>query len=175
MSQSSSHLRKLRKDALLAIESATRAGSYRVGSTRGGVEEIVEIDVYVTDLEAHDGSKWSTVGGKASVAFEDIIAIRYRSVGCSSTRRWNLGRTRIWIAPRALWGSSAIAASAAEFAFHKGSNRPLHGFVIRRAKRPEQHLVVALESQRIWNHRIFNKKPRDRRQELTDPSISAGR
>src|SRR5215469_3411101 len=123
MSQSSSHLRKLRKDALLAIESATRAGSYRGGSTRGGVEEIVEIDVYVTDLEADDGSKWSTVGGKALVAFVDIFAIRNRSVGRSRTRRWNLGRTRIRIAPRALWGSSAIAASASKFTFHNGSNR----------------------------------------------------
>ena len=118
-------------------ESSIRAGSHALRNALTGVKEIVEIDVDSTDLEPDDCSKWRSIGRKASVVFVDIIAIRDGSVDRRGVRRGYLGRTRFWIAPRALLGPSAVAAFSPKLAFHKGSDGLLHGFVIRRAERSE--------------------------------------
>src|SRR5215472_18679318 len=147
----------LSQRSLWLTEGAAGAASHGVGRAVIGIEPIVEINIYVTGLKPDDRSEWSAVGWKASVAFVDIVAIRNRGVDGSGTRRWNSCGTRFRIAPRALCDSSAIAAFASKLGFHKGSNRLLHGFVIRRAERAEQHLVVAFESERIRDHRIFDE------------------
>jgi|ERR1041385_3202855 hypothetical protein len=139
------------------MQSAARADSHGVRSTLTGIEEIVEIDIHMTNLEPDDRSKRSAIGWKSSVTFVDIITIRDGSVDRRGIRRGNLGCTRFWIAPRTLRGSSAIAAFATEFALHKSSNRVFHRLVIRWAERSEQHLVIAFESERIRDHGIIRK------------------
>lgn len=85
-------------------ESAIRAGSHGIGNTLTGIEEIVKIDVNVTDLEPDDGSKWSAIGWKSPVALEDIVTITHGCVDRSRVNGGNLSSIRFWIAAtRSAW------------------------------------------------------------------------
>ena len=141
----------------MLIEGTGGAGSDRVGSTVGGIEAVIKINIYVTGLEADDCSKWRSIGGKASVVFVDVVAIGDRGIYGRGAWCRDIGCTRFRVAPRTLSGSSTITAFASKLGFYKGSNRLLHGFVVRRAERLEQDFIVAFESEGIRNHGIFDE------------------
>src|SRR5579871_416613 len=142
---------------LLLPESSVGARSHGVGSTFSGIEAIVKVYIHVTGLETDDGSKRGAVGGKASVTFVDVVAVSNRGVDGRCAWCWNPGCARFWIAPRAFFRSAAVTSFGSKLRFYKGLNRLTHGFVVRRAERLKQDLVVAFESERVWNHGIFDE------------------